>query len=276
MQSNTTSPKQEEGGGYSIARQIQYSFTLQNTSPDVIKKADLWTFAPVKQTAHQRCLKIQSNYPYELITDRSGNQVLHFTAENLAPYGSRVVTIKANLLVSATGNPILAGPVSEDLHPQKYIESNHPKIKRMAQNLRGSDTIKTIEEVFRWVTGHLRYSGYTGKNRGALYAFENKQGDCTEYADLFVALCRANKIPARPVGGFICTQNSVLKAKGFHNWSEFYEHGTWKLADPQKRVLMHNGADYVAMRIIHASEDDPMGSFQRFRFKGEGLKVKMN
>ena len=276
MQPNTTSHRQEEGGGYSIARQIQYSFTLQNTSPDVIKKADLWTFAPVKQTAHQHCLKIQSNYPYELITDKSGNQVLHFTVENLAPYGSRVVTVKADLLVSATGNPILAGPVSEDLHPQKYIESNHPKIKRMAKILRGSDTKKTIEEVYRWVTDNLRYSGYADKNRGALYALENRHGDCTEYADLFVALCRANQIAARPVGGFICTQNSVLKARDYHNWSEFYGHDTWRLADPQKGVLMNNEADYIAMRIIHASEDDPMGSFQRFRFRGKGLKVRMH
>jgi transglutaminase/protease-like cytokinesis protein 3 len=276
MQSNTTNPKPAEGGGYSIARQIQYSFTLQNTSPQVIDNADLWTFAPVKLTAHQHCLKIQSNYPYELITDKSGNQVLHFTVETLAPYGSRVVTVKANLLVSAAANPIPLDPSIQDLSPQTYVESDHPEIQRVAQNLRAHDTIKTTAEVFRWVTGHLRYSGYTGKNRGALYALENRHGDCTEYADLFVALCRANKIPARPVGGFICTQNSVLKAKGFHNWSEFYEHGTWRLADPQKGVLMHHEADYIAMRIIHASENDPMGSFQRFRVRGEGLKVRMH
>jgi len=74
----------------------------------------------------------------------------------------------------------------------------------------------------------------------------------------------------------VCTQSSVLKARDYHNWGEFYEDGSWKLADPQNRVLKHNSADYIAMRIIHASEDDPMGSYNRFRFKGEGLKVRMN
>jgi transglutaminase-like putative cysteine protease len=276
MQSDLDGPEQSEGGGYSIARQIQYSFTLQNTSPLVIENADLWTFAPVKLTAHQRCQEIHSNYPYELLTDDSGNQVLHFTVENLAPYGSRVVTVKADLLVSAAANPIPFDPLPCNLQPQKYIESDHPEIKRLAQNLCAHDTVETIAEVFRWVTGNLRYSGYTGKNRGALYALENRHGDCTEYADLFVALCRANNIAARPIGGFVCPRNGVLKARNYHNWSEFYEHGTWRLADPQKGVLMHQEADYIAMRIINASEHDPMGSFQRFRFRGEGLKVRMH
>ena len=106
MHSENGDAAQSEGGGYTISRQLQYSFTLQNKSHQVIKQAELWTFAPVKQTANQLCFKLQSNYPYKILTDDSGNQVLHFTFENLAPYGSRVVTVKADLLVSATANPI--------------------------------------------------------------------------------------------------------------------------------------------------------------------------
>jgi len=276
MQSDKRATAAPEGEGYPIARQIQYSFTLQNTSHQVIEKADLWTFAPVKHTAHQRCLKLQSNYPYKLLSDESNNQVLHFIFENLAPYGSRVVTIKADLLVSTTANPILSGPLSLDFNPQKYIESDHPAIKRVAKMLHASDPLETIENVFDWVAGNLRYSGYVGKNRGALFALEHRTGDCTEYAGLFVALCRANDIAARPVGGYVCPQSGILKARNYHNWGEFYEQGTWKLADPQNRVLMQNGSDYIAMRIIHASADDPMDLYNRFRFEGEGLKVRMN
>jgi hypothetical protein len=276
MHSEKFDAARSEGCGYSISRQIQYSFTLQNKSPQVIKQAELWTFAPVKQTGSQRCLKLQSNYPYQLLTDDSGNQVLHFTFENLAPYGSRVVTIKAHLLVSATANPIPSGPLPRDLNPQKFIESDHPAINRVAHKLQAPDSSETIEKVFRWVAGNLSYSGYAGKDRGALYALEHKAGDCTEYADLFVALCRANGIAARPIGGYICPQSGILKARDYHNWGEFYEDGTWKMADPQKRILIQNSADYIAMRIIHASEDGPMGPHHRFRFKGEGLKVRMN
>ena len=276
MHSDIGDASLSEGERYSISRQIQYSFTLQNKSRQMIEQAELWVFAPVKQTASQQCLKIQSNYPYKLLTDESGNQVLHFTFDNLAPYGSRVVTIKANLLISATANPITTGPWPRDLNPQKHIESDHPAINRVAHKLHASDSSITVEKVYDWVADNVRYSGYTGKDRGALYALEQKKGDCTEYADLFVALCRANGIAARPIGGFFCPQNSILKARDYHNWGEFYEDGSWKLADPQNRVLRQNAADYIAMRIIHASEDDPMGPYNRFRFKGEGLKVRMN
>ncbi len=265
-----------KGGDYSISKQIQYSFTLQNKSNRVIEQAELWAFAPVKQTASQRCLNLQSNYPYQLLTDDSGNQVLHFKFENMAPYGSRIVTVKADLLVSLTANPVPATPFPRDINPQKYVESDHPAISRVARKLQAADASKTIERVFRWVTTNVRYSGYAGKDRGALYALKHKKGDCTEYTDLFVALCRANGIAARPVGGYVCPQSAVLKARDYHNWGEFYESGTWKVADPQNHALMQNAADYIAMRIIHASEDDPMGPYNRFRFKGEGLKVRMN
>ena len=210
MRSENGETSLSEGDGYSISRQIQYSFTLQNKSHQVIKQAELWTFAPVKQTATQQCLKLQSNYPYKLLTDDSGNQVLYFTFENLAPYGSCVVTIKASLLLSATTHPSAAGPWHRDLNPQKYIESDHPAINRLAHKLHAPDSSKTVEKVFDWVAGKVSYSGYTAKNRGALYALEQRKGDCTEYSNLFVALCRANGIAARPIGGFVCPQNGLL------------------------------------------------------------------
>jgi transglutaminase-like putative cysteine protease len=261
---------------YSISRQIQYSFTLQNKSNRVVDQAELWTFAPVKQTANQRCVDLQSNYPYRLLTDDSGNQVLHFKFDNLPPYGSRVVTVRADLLVSPAANPLSAGPSPQDVNPQQHIESDHPAITRVARKLRMAEASDTIEKVFRWVTANVRYGGYAAKDRGALFALKYKKADCTEYANLFVALCRANGIAARTMGGYVSAQSSVLRARDYHNWGEFYENGTWKVADPQNHVLTKSADNYLAMRIIHPSEDDPMGPYNRFRLKGEGLMVRMN
>jgi len=261
---------------FSISKQIQYSYTVQNKTNRVIEKAELWAHAPVKQTASQRCVDLTANYPFELISDKDGNQVLYFTFERLAPYASRIITIKADLLVSRSANPIAAEPEASDRQPEKYIESDHPSIRRAAAKLQESDEIKTINAVFDWVASHVRYNGYAAQDRGALYALKHKKGDCTEYMDLFVALSRANGLPARRIGGYICPENAVLKARDYHNWGEFYENGIWQIADPQHNVLMRNQNNYIAMRIIRASGDNPLGTFNRFRFKGEGLKVKMN
>jgi transglutaminase-like putative cysteine protease len=262
--------------GYTIARNIQYSYTLQNKTNRVIEKAQFWAHAPVQQTANQRCQDLTANYPFQLNTDHYGNQVLHFTFEKLAPYASRIITIKANLMVSPSANPIEAEPESSDLLPEKYIESDHPAIRRVAAKLKESDAIKTIKAVFGWVASQVRYSGYAAQDRGALYALQHKKGDCTEYMDLFVALCRANKLPARRIGGYICPQNAVLKARDYHNWGEFYDDGTWQIADPQNNVLMQKQDEYIAMRIIRASADNQLGTYNRFRVRGEGLKARMN
>ncbi|UCD81626.1 MAG: transglutaminase domain-containing protein [Desulfobacterales bacterium] len=262
--------------GDTIAKNIQYGYTLQNKTARVVEKAEFWAHAPVKQTAGQRCQNLTANYPFQLLTDKDGNQVLHFTFENLAPYASRIITIKADLLVPRSATYISAAPGELDLQPEKHIESEHPAIRRAAGRLKQAEATQTIAAVFRWVARHVRYSGYADKDRGALYALEHKKGDCTEYMDLFVALCRANGIPARRIGGYICPQSAVLKARDYHNWGEFYQDGTWQIADPQNNVLMQNQGDYIAMRIIRAASDNPMGTYNRFRVKGEGLQVKMN
>ena len=268
--------REHQGSGYTIAKTIQYSYTLHNETNRVIHAAELWAHAPVRQTANQRCLDLAANYPYQLLTDDDGNQVLHFVFEKLAPYASRIITIKAHLLVSRSANPIAAELASSELKPEPYIEADHPRIRRVAAKLRQPNALKTVDAVFRWVANHVRYSGYADKARGALYALERKQGDCTEYMDLFVALCRAGGIPARRIGGYYSPQNAVLKARNYHNWGEFYDNGTWQIADPQKNVLMQNQDDYIAMRIIRAAGNSPLGPYNRFRIKGEGVKAKMN
>jgi transglutaminase-like putative cysteine protease len=273
---NPTASVKPKPTGYPIAKTIQYSYTLQNQTNRAIEKAEFWAHAPVKQTAGQRCQDLTGNYPFQLLTDDAGNQVLYFTFENLAPYASRIITIKAHLLVSPSANPVADAPKPSDLQPEKHIESDSPAIRRLAAKLQESDVLSTIKAVFHWVANHVSYSGYTAQDRGALYALKHQRGDCTEFMDLFVALCRANGIPARRMGGYLCSENTVLKARDYHNWGEFYQDNTWQIADPQNNALMQRPEDYIAMRIIRASGNGPLGPYHRFRVRGQGLKAKMN
>jgi len=173
-------------------------------------------------------------------------------------------------LLSSKANPVDAELGVSDLQSEKYVESDHPAIRRAADKLKHADAAKSIQAMFRWAADHVRYSGYADHERGALYALEEKKGDCTEYIHLFAALCRANGIPPRRIGGYICPESIVLKARDYHNRVEFYEGGTWQIADPQNNVMKRNQDDYIAMRIIRASENNPLGAFNRFRVKGGG------
>ena len=55
IKANNTSVDAPAESNYSIPRLVQYSFTLQNRSNRLLKKAEFWTHAPVKQTPTQKC-----------------------------------------------------------------------------------------------------------------------------------------------------------------------------------------------------------------------------
>jgi hypothetical protein len=264
------------GESYPVSRLIQYGFTLQNETNRLIEKAELWTYAPVKKTATQRCDGVRASHAYDLIEDELGNQVLHFTFDGLPPYSTRIVTIEADVSLSDRSNRLAAQTTDRFLRPEKYIESDAPGVLSLARSLSAPKVDRTVDNVFRWVSENIRYAGYMRNDRGALHALRSREGDCTEYMYLFSALCRASGIPARGVGGFICGGDRILRARDYHNWAEFFHDGVWQLADPQQKVLMQNGSHYIAMRMLGDSAGNPMGDHHRFRYSGDGIKVKWN
>ncbi|HEC02609.1 MAG TPA: transglutaminase domain-containing protein, partial [Phycisphaerales bacterium] len=76
-----------------------------------------------------------------------------------------------------------------------------------------------VKAIYERVVDHMEYVVRGEDDKGALTALELGKGDCTEYSDLFVAICRAKGIPARVVTGYTVTTD-VSRAK--HNWAEVY------------------------------------------------------
>jgi transglutaminase-like putative cysteine protease len=261
---------------YPVLRHIRYGFTLRNTSADLLSKADFWAYAPVSQTSSQRILRLTASYPYRLIEDDLGNQILHFEFKDFPPYGSKVVTIQAELGMSDKANPLRLKKADRFLAPQPYIESAAEQVVALAQSLRKDSDLETAKNAYDWLVGNVTSEFYIPDDRGALYALENKTGDCTEFAYLFAALGRANKIPTRAVGGYVVNENAILKAVDYHNWAEFHQGGAWHVADAQKRAYMQNQGAYVAMRIIGPEKENPLGNSHRFHYSGAGLAVTMN
>ncbi len=257
-------------------RHIQYSFTIQNTKNTVLSRADLWLHAPAQETSMQRCRSLEISHPHELIRDELGNQVLHLSFSDFSPYASKIVTVKAELESQERPRAMPFAGTKIFLQPEKDIESDHPEIITLANTLKGISPAETVKNTFTWVAHNLRSIGYLKNSRGALYALRNKEGDCTEFMSLFVALCRANRIPARGIGGYVCAGDCIVTPTAYHNWAEFYLDGAWRIADPQKKVFMENESQYVAMRVLGSSAGNTLGDFNRFRVDGDGLKAKMN
>lgn len=120
----------------------------------------------------------------------------------------------------------------------KYWEANESEIKDLASKL------ATPKNIFNYVVHTLSYNyeKATGENarQGAKKALAQPNlSVCLEFTDLFIALARANGIPARSLEGYAYSQNSKLKPLSLvkdilHTWPEYYdsEKKTWIMVDP--------------------------------------------
>jgi transglutaminase-like putative cysteine protease len=267
----------ESFGGHSPwIRQIRYSFTLRNTTNRLLPHIDFWTYAPVPKNSIQQRVNLQTSHPYRIVMDNMGNEVLHFSLANLPPYATRILSINAKVSFSEKSAPTPAGDLNPYLEAEKYIEMDDPDIRRTATALKDTSPLRIAERTFRWVSGHIKDYEYSAEDRGALFALRNGRGDCSEAMHLFIALCRANGVPARGIGGYVHDESDILDPDAYHHWAEFYSDGAWHVADPQRKVFREEQCRYCALRIIGRTRGNPMGGHHRFRFTGEGLEVRMN
>ncbi len=258
----------------SAFRRVQYRFKVVNPQNRPVTGARFYVYAPARQTSFQRRIRLQSSHPYELIDDAGGNQMLVFTFETIAPLSSKIISIQANLMQYQTP---LEVPIAAKQFIDPTPEMSAAQIRQLARELFSENSRTTAENIYRWVAGNIAYSGYAAKAKGPLRTLTSRNGDCTEFADLFVALARSARIPARRVSGYLARENSLMKSSDYHDWAEVFLDGAWRIVDPQQRNFDERYSDYIAMKIYdNPSSDDPLSRFDRFYIDGKGLIVKMD
>jgi len=112
----------------------------------------------------------------------------------------------------------------------KLIEADNQEIISTARKLAGNESnpYRKARLYYEYVNNYMNYQEIDGLG-GALFALENGYGECGDYAALFVALCRASGIPARPVVG----QWALPENGSYHVWAEFYLQDVgWVPVDP--------------------------------------------
>ena len=90
--------------------------------------------------------------------------------------------------------------LSKFLLPSPYIESTDAKIRMLAADITAGKEPgwDRAAAVFDWVRENVKYE-FAEQIKPAVQALQDGQGDCEELSSLVIALCRANKIPARAV-----------------------------------------------------------------------------
>jgi transglutaminase-like putative cysteine protease len=150
--------------------------------------------------------------------------------------------------------------------PSPYIESRHPKIVAAAKEAIGDAATdwEKVEAIYDWTREHVTYTN--GDLKGAARALYDKEAFTDDLTSVFVALCRANKIPARTV--FV---------KG-HCWAEFYleddaGEGRWLPCQPAGVRSFGSSSDIRPILQKGDNFKNPENPKQRLRWMKEDFQA---
>lgn len=258
---------------FGVERTFRYGFTVENPTGQVVQDAHLWTYAPIEHTAYQDGQELTASHPYELEMDAFGNRVLHFSFAHLAPY--QQVEVRIEVCMNMSNQP-QATPGEDALgRARGPLFEVDPGL--MAQRVPAFAPVPGMtgaEQIYRWTASYIQYDQYQSQDRGAAYALQHRAGDCTEYMALMAALCRHHQLPVRGIAGYVKSRSGWMNPNQLHNWTEVMLDGQWWVVDPLKRNYLQKGDQYVALYRV-GDVDNAMKGFARFRFQGDGLRVRM-
>ena len=197
-----------------------------------------------------------------------------------------IIDVKARLY-SGSLNAVVAGTnarwqepkenLARWLQSEKWLEVDAPRITLLAARLKGPSARKTISNIQDFLAGHLENSGYEGTDYGALQTLERGKGDCSDFADLFVTLCRACGIPARTLSGYL---SYIPKDTPKHDRAEAYLPALgWVRFDPFHTfrghcTLMDNLPNHFVVDHLRNNEELQGYHFWRYSYQnGKDVKV---
>jgi transglutaminase-like putative cysteine protease len=220
------------GDKNSVEFTLVYDFQIQAVP------SELKFIAPIPRTIPDRQEIFDVRYSHEpaRVFDKDGTKYAEFVFRKPPNELRLEMNITATLFRFdlATAKKRQSQPVENLADPnvflmsEKYIEQDSPRIQQIAKTITAPNQIAVVGAIYEYVTDNISYL-IQKQELGALQTLEKRQGACTEYSDLFVALCRAKGIPARVVKGYVSEPVYLPQ----HAWAEAYlnEYG-WVPFDP--------------------------------------------
>ncbi|MHC4131518.1 MAG: transglutaminase-like domain-containing protein [Planctomycetota bacterium] len=160
------------------------------------------------------------------------------------------------------------------MQPSRCLQSDDERVIKLAKKAIGNtkDTEEAVRKIESFVADYLVNKGLSVGYATAIEVAESKQGDCTEYAVLSAAMCRAVGIPSRVVMGLAYVENYMgLEHRfGGHAWTEAYVGSKWIGIDPAFKGagLGGYGPGHIALAAGNGNPEDffaivnSMGQFE--------------
>jgi transglutaminase-like putative cysteine protease len=217
----------------SVARyELAYRVRLRELAPTG-DDVSLWVPYPA-ETRDQRVVDAHVDSPWpERLTreEKYGNRMVYLEGKPDGAVGDLVMRFVVERRPSM-GTPARGTADDAYLRPALYqMPDKLIPLSGVIRNIaeregRGSETrTAKIRAFYDYVYRTMSYdkSG-TGWGRGdAVWACENKRGNCTDFHSLFIGMLRSQGIPARFLIGFPIPDADEGTIPGYHCWAEFYD-----------------------------------------------------
>jgi transglutaminase-like putative cysteine protease len=219
---------------------VRYTFEyrVDFSALDVAETERLGVWLPYPaETPVQTVLSaaVDAPWPHTVHTDGNGNRVVHLEERGVPerPVVMRFVVERR----PSHGIPAAKAEAGTALDPARHRRADKliplgGVIRALAEE-KGAGKTTDAEKVrayYDYVVRTMRYNkDGTGWGRGdAIWACDNKRGNCTDFHSLLIGMARSQGIPARFVIGFpVPADRDAGEIGGYHCWADYWdrEHG---------------------------------------------------
>lgn len=121
--------------------------------------------------------------------------------------------------------------ILEALKPTRFVQSDSKEIKELSRRAVGDtkDAAEAAKRIEAFVAEYIENKSLSIGYASAREVAASRQGDCSEFAVLTAAMCRAVGIPAQVVMGIAYIKNFAWLEDRFggHAWVQVYVGGKW-------------------------------------------------
>jgi len=151
--------------------------------------------------------------------------------------------------------------ILEAMEPTRFLQSDNEQVIDLARRAVGGtkDAAGAARKIEAFVGGYIENRSLSVGYASAAEVAASRQGDCTEFAVLTAAMCRAVGIPAQVVAG-VAYVDDFLGQQGFggHAWTQAYIGGKWIGLDASFRGGGRGGYDagHIALAVGNGEPGD--------------------
>lgn len=228
-------PEAVAGNRPTKTRTFHFTYETELTAVPEGKVARIWL--PVPCSNEEQDVRIVRTAMPERAKNRVtsepqyGNQIFYVEAK---PNPKGAVPVSVTYRVTRKEVRGESGPSDNGIKLARYLQADaHVPVGGPAMDwIRGkvlpTDQMALVRVIYDTVNGSMRYGkdGIGWGNGDVVWACENRYGNCTDFHSVFIALVRAQKIPAKFEIGFpLPEKRGSGEVTGYHCWAKFRPEG---------------------------------------------------